>query len=383
MESMFQFERVVCVSLERRPDRWEKFRERIPQDWPFKEVERFKAIDGKRAPAPEWFKGGNGAWGCYKSHLNILEDCLQNGIHSCLLMEDDAVFCEDFSAQVEEFLNKLPDDWEMIYLGGQHLHALKRPPIQVNPHVYIPFDVNRTHAFAIRGQSMMRRLYKHLNAFKDWIENHHIDHHLGQFHRQRTNPIYCPAQWLVGQSEGRSDISGKTFDARYFPAAESYQATRDDFVCVMGLHRSGSSCVAMMLHKLGVHMGNELTGWEGVRGGGGEASGLAHVCETAMPFPESTPRCWSGTIQASLLQWIRDRQQEAYYQRTLVGGKYPHLCAFGSLLETTLKGRMKVIHTSRPLKRIDQLLGPKRPQSKLRQTNATAEVSLGTKNGVP
>ena len=366
MKSVVQFERVACVSLKRRPDRWDRFQTNLPDDWPFKKVERFNAVDGNRVPAPAWFRPGSRAWGCYKSHLNILESCLQNGVDSCLFLEDDAVFCEDFSLRVRSFMSQVPDDWGMIYLGGQHLNGRQHPPIQIKPDVYIPYDVNRTHAFAVRGQPMMRKLYRHLNAFKDWIDGHHIDHHLGQFHRQRANPVYCPAKWLVGQAEGRSDICGKNLKSRYFPDAESYQPVNIDFICVLGLHRSGSSCVAMMLHKLGVHMGDQLTGYKSVRGGG-EAADLARICETAMPFPETRLKCRSGELQAKLLDWIRDRQQESDHFNSLAGGKYPHLCAFGSVLETTLKGNMKVIHTSRPLEESIESLVKQEPMQSPRK----------------
>ena len=100
MKDMFQFERVVCVSLARRPDRWEEFSDRVPDDWPFKKIERYDAVDGQKSPAPTWFRPGNGAWGCYKSHLNILEECLQDDIESCLFIEDDAIFCDGFTQHV-------------------------------------------------------------------------------------------------------------------------------------------------------------------------------------------------------------------------------------------------------------------------------------------
>ncbi len=45
--------------------------------------ERFAAIDGRRLATPEQWRAGNGAWGCYRSHLLILEKCLLEGIDSC------------------------------------------------------------------------------------------------------------------------------------------------------------------------------------------------------------------------------------------------------------------------------------------------------------
>ncbi len=47
----------------------------------------------------------------------------------------------------------------------------------------------------------------------------------------------------------------------------------------------------MILHHLGVHMGNQLGGYEST--GGGEAIGLAKLCERAMPFPKVEPVIWT------------------------------------------------------------------------------------------
>ena len=177
---MFQFDRVVCISLKRRPNRWEQFFGQIPSDWPFKEVERYDAIDGNLCPSPSWWSSGGGAWGCYKSHYNILEQCINDGVESCLFLEDDAVFGEAFSKEAGIFLEEVPDDWGMVYLGGQHLHTSSHPPVRVSENVYVPYNVNRTHAFALRGKAAMRRVYDFLNESRAWKYREHIDHHLGR-----------------------------------------------------------------------------------------------------------------------------------------------------------------------------------------------------------
>jgi hypothetical protein len=94
----------------------------------------------------------------------------------------------------------------MVYLGGQMLHELTHPPQRVNHHCYAPFNVNRTHAFAVH-QRGYEKLYKHLMA-TPFADHEHIDHHLGRLHESGTLKVYCPARWLVGQDAGPSNISG-------------------------------------------------------------------------------------------------------------------------------------------------------------------------------
>ncbi len=70
-------------------------------------------------------------------------------------------------------------------------------------------------------------------------------------------------------------------------------------------------------------MGNELGGYEAT--GGGEAIGLANLCEKAMRFPAIDPKIPDGQLAKQLKAWIVTRKAEAIRDRTVAGGKYPHL----------------------------------------------------------
>ena len=170
--------------MDRRDDRLRQWLGQLPRPWPFPEPERFPAIDGRRLATPPQWRAGNGAWGCFRSHLLILEKCLLEGIDSYVVFEDDAGFADDFPARLRRFVGELPDDWGMVYLGGQHLYAGKHPPQKITDHVYRPYNVNRTHAFMVRGRPAMKTLYRHLN-WNEWQTKHHIDHHLGRLIQRR------------------------------------------------------------------------------------------------------------------------------------------------------------------------------------------------------
>ena len=346
---MFDFERVACVSLARRPNRWKRFLDSLPAQWPFGTVERVAAIDGDNCPQPSWWQAGKYAWGCYNSHLNILEQCLNQKIDSCLFLEDDAICCDGFGEKIAAFKDELPDDWEMIYLGGQHLHADCNPPVRESENVFIPYNVNRTHAFAIRGKSMMKWIYRHLNQFCDWQPGHHIDHHLGRAHQLRERPIYCPAQWLIGQNEGKSDISRNQNARNFFPPADSYGNVKGSFVAVMGVHCSTSARVALALNCLGVFMGNQLVDDDPVRHSSGEAVGLAEICESAMPFPGTKLTHWEGNLKGMASNWVRNRMWQANQRNQIAGGKHPLFCTLGPTLESGFAGQLKVIHVKSPL----------------------------------
>ncbi|MCK6483033.1 MAG: sulfotransferase [Phycisphaerae bacterium] len=119
-------------------------------------------------------------------------------------------------------------------------------------------------------------------------------------------------------------------------------------VWVIGLHRSGSSVTAGILHRLGVHMGNRMIGYENRGTGGFEAHGLAKICEQAYPFPSAEPAVDREVTKRELRAWLDHRMGEAAHRGTIPGGKYPHLCFLVDML-LELEPASRFIHIDRPL----------------------------------
>jgi len=246
------FSRVVCINLNSRRDRWNRFSENLDQlDWPFAEVKRFRAVDGRICRPPSWgrnrYRECFGAWGCYQSHLRILEDTLLDQHDSVLILEDDALLNEDTVNAMVDFLKQVPDDWDHLYFGGEHM----KPPIAVNEEVVRGIQVHRTHAHALRGD-YLRQAYDYLISYPTidqyqhrgasplasyakrilsrpkslWTKSHgersiHVDHHFGAIHRRQESNVYAPASWLVGQAADHSDIMNESYGERFWQACEA------------------------------------------------------------------------------------------------------------------------------------------------------------------
>lgn len=225
------FSHVVCINLDRRPERWKQFQDAVPiLGW--LGIDRYSAVDSRLCRPPPWYSAicpQPGAWGCLRTHLRIWEDALSGDWPDVLVFEDDAIFCDAFADKFSQFMANVPDDWEQIYLGGQHLEVEDHPPEAVNDHVLRCHNVNRTHAYAMRP-SMIQAASDTCALLPPGMptrRSYHVDHRLGEMHK--NHKVYAPRQWLVGQEHGVSDVLGGTKDYKQkwwnkFPVRELAEA---------------------------------------------------------------------------------------------------------------------------------------------------------------
>jgi Glycosyltransferase family 25 (LPS biosynthesis protein) len=273
------FDRIVCINLDFRQDRWGAFKAKIDSIPLLQGVCRIRAIHGDTVGVPSFYTQGGGAWGCRQSHLRALEDALMDGIQTLLVFEDDVCFAKDFQYRLTEFMSLIPNDWHGLMLGGQHVGPDSTPRDTYVPSIKRSRNTQRTHAYAVRGKTSMQYLYKLWSRCDT-----HIDHWLPEW--QASNNVYEPDEFFCGQDEGRSDILGREVERRFW----------------MGLRRGASErpfallkCprqVAEELVLLGVHFGHsriESTGFD---------KGLIALER-------------GGWQQDELLQWVEMIQAEA------------------------------------------------------------------------
>lgn len=197
------FDDIRYISLKRRPERSARFyEEMISQSWPFELMPRlYYAVDGLRVTPPAGWFDTSGAWGCLRSHLNILEEAMNTGVRRLLIFEDDVCFVENFAIRLEVFLHKVQhmydDRWEMMYLGGKHFE----PPIDFEHGIVRCRATRRTHAYAVNLQhgGFAVKLYHLLLRART-----HIDVVMTQLHHDHI--VIAPSPFLCGQDKNWSDI---------------------------------------------------------------------------------------------------------------------------------------------------------------------------------
>lgn len=100
------FDKVVVINLDRRTDRMEKLGNQL--DKLEIQYERFSAVDGKELGIKPIEAGT-------RSHQKVLE---QNIGKQVLILEDDALFVDDFNEKFDEVMQHLPENYDIFYLGA-------------------------------------------------------------------------------------------------------------------------------------------------------------------------------------------------------------------------------------------------------------------------
>ena len=140
------FALMVCINLLRRPGRWRRMR-RVLAAHGLGSVFQFLATDGNNEALPENWTHSAGAYGCLNSHVGAVREARAAGLSSILIFEDDVVFDPQFKEKFASFIQELPADWDMLFLGALH----KDEPVKVSEHIGRITKANSTFAYAIRN----------------------------------------------------------------------------------------------------------------------------------------------------------------------------------------------------------------------------------------
>lgn len=138
------FPHKVCINLDRRPERWNDMRAKFERCG-IRDVERFAAIDGQQTIVPANWLDSAGAYGCLRSHLNVVEEARGLGWPNVLIFEDDAALDPRLVENFKSYFPQVPSDWDMLHFGANHMAA----PVEVSRNVLRITSANSTYAYAL------------------------------------------------------------------------------------------------------------------------------------------------------------------------------------------------------------------------------------------
>lgn len=198
---MKYFDKIYCINLDDRIDRWQSAEEQFLKT--NLTVERIPAIKGADLNL-EWpSEIKEGAVGCSLSHLFTLKLAKHLNLSSYLLLEDDIQFDENFSKKFSEiYENQVPDNWDMLYLGGQHFHGMNLS--QVSENVYKCEYTLAAHSIAFKNTVYDRFIKSLVDITKP------CDVHYAESHKDINAYVIVPH--LTWQKNTYSDIEKINID---------------------------------------------------------------------------------------------------------------------------------------------------------------------------
>lgn len=209
MNLIDQFDRVYIVNLPERSDRRREIEAELGRVGLRVDGEKIRYLRAIRPDDAGLFPS-LGARGCFMSHLSILNDAIDSGLDTILVMEDDLAIDERFTQAQPEMCRALREErWHFAYLG--HVYPLPddggKPGWHASQH-----PLATTHFYALNRPAILP-LRDHLQACLGRKPGHpmgspmHVDGAYSLFRMQHPDALtLIAAPSLGGQRSSRSDI---------------------------------------------------------------------------------------------------------------------------------------------------------------------------------
>lgn len=210
------FEKIYCINLDHRTDRWQQCCDIFNEYGITDKVERFSAVQYKHKD--QSYSKAMGQLGCSASHFEITKNALQRKLENYLVLEDDFCFLdkpEILFNKLNTSLNELPSDWQMLYLGGNLDSSYGVYPIQKYSNNLFKLNAcHTTHAFSVNKSLYETILEKSLFNIhiQDWYNKYNVIDVYFSKEILKYNKCYIVNPILCLQKPGFSNIEQNHYD---------------------------------------------------------------------------------------------------------------------------------------------------------------------------
>jgi len=147
---MILIDKILVLSRKKDTER-RKYAEKQLHSVNIKDFEWFDAIDGYQTSDQIFineniYNTDRGSMGCSLSHKRIFKYIIDNKLENVMVFEDDIIFHENFNILYNNFIEKTPTDYGIIFMGYCSLHLKSEENVIVN---YFPYC---THSYIINNR---------------------------------------------------------------------------------------------------------------------------------------------------------------------------------------------------------------------------------------
>lgn len=208
------FDKIYCINLDRRTDRWDEC-EKIFYKHNL-EVERFSAVDGNTDNYGLGYPYDNELAGAI-SHLNVIKKAKELNLKNVLILEDDVDFHENLTDLFNDYVKQLPQNWECFLFGGNHVGGRN----QVTNNICKIYRSYALHAYALNEKSfdhiinyMEHKINKVIKEGNSIIKTS-VAADFFMADTQQVLNWYCFTPHLAWQRTGFSDIQKAIMDYEF------------------------------------------------------------------------------------------------------------------------------------------------------------------------
>ena len=163
MKLFDKVDKTFLINLKKRKDRLDHFIQQVNAH-DLGNFEIFEAIDGSSIVENN-LRLNKGELGLVYSTIKILEESLEKKYKKILIIEDDCLFNENIN-EIDTYLDKLPNDWDFTYFGGNHnIHVNSPYPKIINDKIVKVHNTFATHCIMIH-ERIINILINELKKFE-------------------------------------------------------------------------------------------------------------------------------------------------------------------------------------------------------------------------
>lgn len=211
MNNTFQFfDKIFCINLQKRVDRWEKCIQIFQNLKIDKQVLHFNAVDLQNCKSVS--QQNRGRCGCVQSHINLIFHAKEQNYKNILIFEDDIQMHKSANTihnTLQNCITELPNDWEVFYLSANPLNHVSDSVINFSKNLCTVRYAFTTHAIAINHtiyDTIIQEYKKYDNNVNNIVNKlTNIDGFYMDFIHPRLK-TYMPKQLLFTQRCNYSDI---------------------------------------------------------------------------------------------------------------------------------------------------------------------------------